>query len=164
MKSLFLVRHAKSSWEAGSLNDFERPLNERGKKDAPQMAKKLFEDRFDIDYFISSPAKRAKTTAEFFADAYKQREKIIYIDKLYEASVPVFYEVIQEINEGYNAVAIFSHNPGITDFINSLSVIDLDEMPTCAIVGLNINSNTWKDFKKAAKELLFFRYPKMADW
>ena len=87
MKTILLVRHAKSSWENFSVNDEERPLNPRGKKDAPEMAKRLLKKNILIDVFLSSPALRAKTTAEIFADEYEMgRNKIIIILELYMAN------------------------------------------------------------------------------
>ena len=122
LKTLLNIRHAKSSWDIGSLNDFERPLNDRGKKDAPIMAQRLLDKKTPIDAFISSPAKRAKKTAELFSFVYnKKEEDIIFISALYHASPETFYEAIEQIDDAYNSVALFSHNPGITAFVNELS-------------------------------------------
>src|ERR1700722_1542569 len=100
MKTLLIIRHAKSSWDIGSLNDFERPLNERGKKDAPEMAQRLLDKKISINAFISSPAKRAKKTAEFFCSAYnKKEEDIIFISALYHVNTQTFYEIIESIDD-----------------------------------------------------------------
>ena len=162
MKTLLIIRHAKSSWEIGSLNDFERPLNERGKKDAPEMAQRLLDKKISIDAFISSPAKRAKKTAELFCSAYNKKEKdIIFISALYHASTQTFYETIENIEDGFNVVAVFSHNPGISSFINELTdSIKIDNMTTCGIFSVTIYIDKWKGFTKATKEFLFFDYPK----
>ena len=97
MKHLLLVRHAKSSWDNFSVKDFDRPLNERGKKDAPVMAKRLLKKDIMIDAFISSPAKRARKTAEAFVKEYKgNKEPIIFLDELYLASPSAFEEVIKK--------------------------------------------------------------------
>lgn len=162
MKTLLIIRHAKSSWDISTLNDFERPLNDRGKKDAPEMAQRLLEKKIKIDAFISSPAKRAKKTAELFADIYKRKEEdIIFLSALYHAGVPVFYETIEQIDDSFDTVALFSHNPGITAFVNELTdAIRTDNMPTCAVFAVKINIDKWKGFKKATKEFLFFDYPK----
>jgi len=161
-KTLLIIRHAKSSWDIGTLNDFERPLNERGKKDAPVMAKKLIERNISIEAFVASPAKRAKKTAEFFIEAYKRdKEEIIFITKLYHAPAEVFFEVAESLEDVYNTVAIFSHNPGITEFVNMLTDnAKLDNMPTCGIFAIKLYSPSWKNFRKAKKEFLFFDYPK----
>ena len=161
-KTLLIVRHAKSSWDVGSLNDFERPLNDRGKKDAPIMAKRLIEKKLNIDAFVSSPAKRAKKTAELFCNAYhKTEDDIILMSMLYGASVEVFYEVMEQLDDNFSKVAVFSHNPGITEFVNTLTdSLKIDSIPTCGIFAVHIQSEKWKDFKKSKKEFLFFDYPK----
>ena len=161
MKTLYIIRHAKSD-QSFFGNDFERPLNERGKTDAPMMAKRLLDKKISIDALVSSPAKRAKKTAELFAEILnKPAGEIILISALYHAASDVFYEVIEALSDDINSVAIFSHNPGITHFVNSLGTkVQTDNMPTCAIFSVDINITHWKDFAKANKEFLFFDYPK----
>ena len=162
LKTLLTIRHAKSSWDTGTLNDFDRPLNERGKVDAPVMAKRLIAKNIKVDSFVSSPAKRAKKTAELFAKEYGIPDNdIIFVSALYHASPTVFYEVVSQLADELNTVAIFSHNPGITEFVNSLvKEINLDNMPTCGIFAIKIKTKIWKDFTTADKEFLFFDYPK----
>ncbi len=162
MKTLFLVRHAKSSWDLAPLNDFGRSLNERGKKDAPAMAQRLLNKNINIDVFISSPAKRAKKTAELFCNIYKKdKEQIVFIPSLYHASLPTFFEVVEQLNDNYNSVAMFSHNPGITEFVNQLvEGVKIDNMPTCGVFAIKTNITKWKDFSMSKKELLLFDYPK----
>ena len=161
MKTLLLIRHAKSSWDHAHLTDFERPLNDRGKKDAPLMAKKVKERKLKIDRFISSPAKRAKKTATIFMEEYELKEKdLVVVPSLYEASEKNFYDSIENINDKDDVVALFSHNPGITDFVNRLTDKNIDNMPTCAVFAIKIKTKKWKDFEKAEKEFLFFDYPK----
>ena len=163
MKILLIIRHAKSSWELETLNDFERSLNERGKKDGPIMARRLLDKNISIDAFISSPAKRAKKTAELFCEAFnKKKEDIIFISPLYHATPEIFFDVVGRLDETYNSVAIFSHNPGITEFVNELSDdVVVDNMPTCSVFAVKSNITKWKDFAKAKKELLFFDYPSL---
>ncbi|MDO9373649.1 MAG: histidine phosphatase family protein [Bacteroidota bacterium] len=162
-KTLLIVRHAKSSWDVGSLNDFERPLNERGKKDAPMMAKRLLDKKVAIDAFVSSPAKRAKKTAELFSNAYgKTEEEVIFMSMLYHAPSEVFVEVVEQLDDEFSKVALFSHNPGITEFVNTLlDAVQIDDMPTCGVFAVQVQAEKWKDFKKAKKEFLFFDYPKL---
>ncbi|MBS1573825.1 MAG: histidine phosphatase family protein, partial [Bacteroidetes bacterium] len=133
MKTLLLIRHAKSSWDDLAMSDFERPLNDRGKRDAPMMARRLTDKKIAIDFFVSSPAKRAKKTAIFFAKEYGVEENdIVFKTELYAAPKDVFYEVIEKLDNSSSHVALFSHNPGITDFANSLTNVRADDMPTCA--------------------------------
>ncbi len=162
MKTLYIIRHAKSSWTDFTKPDFDRPLNDRGNKDAPEMAKRLLKRRVDIDAFVSSPAERAKKTCKHFCAAFDANpDKIIFIDKLYHASTQTFYDVIHELNDKYREVAIFSHNPGITDFVNTLCEnIRVDNMPTCGAFGIELNIKEWKDFKEKENQFLFFDYPK----
>jgi phosphohistidine phosphatase len=160
-KTLLIIRHAKSSWDIGTLNDFERPLNDRGKKDAPEMAKRLKERNVLIEAFITSPAKRAKKTAEYFIEGYgRDKDDIIFISKLYHAPAEVFYEVAEALPDHFNTIAVFSHNPGISEFVNQLTDdVRLDNMPTCGVFAVTFTGR-WKDFKKTKKQFLFFDYPK----
>ena len=97
MKTIILVRHAKSSWEEPGLSDFDRPLNDRGKKDAPEMAARLKEKKLDVDLFVSSPAKRARRTARFFAEAFgKEKEDIQLVEDLYLATRDAFFAGYQQ--------------------------------------------------------------------
>ena len=161
MKTLLLVRHAKSSWDDPAITDFDRPLNERGKKDAPIMARRLLEKRITIDTFISSPAKRAKKTAKIFIEAFDRKEdEIIVKPELYLAHAGVFETVLNSIGMKSEIVALFSHNPGITDFANSLTDARIDNIPTCGIFAISIDTKSWEDFNNAKKSFLFFDYPK----
>ena len=161
MKTLFIVRHAKSSWDDPSQSDFDRPLNERGKRDAPKMAKRLRDKKFEIEVFISSPAKRAKKTALYFMEEYDAKQKeLVLVNHLYEANTSAFFDAVKNIDNKYDHAALFSHNPGITAFVNSLTDQVIPEMPTCAIFGIKILTESWKDFETAKKELLLFDYPK----
>ena len=160
MKTLIIIRHAKAE-TTFTLNDFERSLNDRGKTDAPVMAKRLHK-KLKIDAFVSSPAKRAKKTAEFFANAYDVDEKdIIYVSALYQAPSSVFFEVVSALDNRFNSVAIFAHNPGITNFANELSPeAKLDNMPTCSVFAVQADVDHWSAFGKAKRTFLLFDYPK----
>jgi phosphohistidine phosphatase len=161
MKTLLLIRHAKSDQNFFG-NDFERPLNERGKNDAPEMAKRILKRVISIDVFVASPAKRAKKTAELFCESYQKKiEDIIFISSLYHAPPLEFSEVIKSLSNDFNTVAIFAHNPGISYFVNELvNDIKIDNMPTCGVFAVNADINHWKDFANTKKRFLFFDYPK----
>ena len=164
MKTLLLVRHAKSSWDDFSIKDFDRPLNDRGKKDAPAMAKRLRDKDIKIDAFISSPAKRARKTAEAFAKEYKEnKDNIIFFEELYLASPSIFFDVISKTNDKFKTIAVFSHNDGITSFANMLSSARIDNIPTSGIFAVTIQSKHWSEFEKAEKEFLFFDSPKKVE-
>lgn len=161
MKTLVLIRHAKSSWDQIGLADFDRPLNERGKKDAPEMAKRLKEKGITLDHLISSPAKRAKKTARYFAEAFDlKKDDVQLLDELYAATRSTLLKVVSEIDDEYNSVALFSHNPGLTEFASSLTNVRVEDMPTCAMFALQIDTVSWQDFSTATKKFLFFDYPK----
>lgn len=161
MKKLLLIRHAKSSWNDVSQKDFDRPLNDRGHRDAPRMAKRLLKENISIDRFVSSPALRALTTAGYFAELYDtKKKKVVQEPSLYLAGPEVFFNIISRLDDGDKTVAIFSHNPGITEFVNRLGVARVDDMPTCAIFGVEADIKSWKDFEQAGKKFWLFDYPK----
>ena len=161
MKQLLLIRHAKSSWDDLSIADFDRPLNERGKADAPRMAKRLRNNEVKIDAFISSPAKRARKTAEYFAHEFKRdKEDILLKEELYLAGPAEFTRVICNADDKYECIAVFSHNEGITQFANSLTDAKTDNIPTAGIFAVKISAKHWKDFPEAEKEFWFFDFPK----
>jgi phosphohistidine phosphatase len=144
-----------------SMDDRDRPLNDRGKRDAPVMAERLLERKLEIDAFISSPAKRARKTAEIFAKTFDQGKKDVEImEELYEAGQNDFDSVIANLPNKYTTVAIFSHNPGITEFANGLTPTKIDNIPTSGVFAVKAETNDWKSFASASKHLLFFDYPK----
>ncbi|HEY0749855.1 MAG TPA: histidine phosphatase family protein [Chitinophagaceae bacterium] len=161
MKTVILVRHAKSSWDNIGEADIDRPLNERGKKDAPEMAKRLKKRDLEVDAFITSHAKRARRTARAFAEEFGLDKKDVVINEdLYGAYASGFDKVIASLPEKYKTVALFSHNPGITEFVNTLTGVQVDNMPTAAIFAVSSEAETWEDFKTSEKQFLFFDYPK----
>ncbi len=161
MKYLILVRHAKSDWGNPSLRDFDRPLNERGKKDAPEMAGRLKSKKIKIDGIYTSAAKRAAKTAKAFAETMDIKNKHFHFkEDLYLASSEIFQEVITDADNDYETIALFSHNEGITYFANRLTNVRIDNIPTCGVFAVKINCDRWKDFEKAEKEFWFFDYPK----
>lgn len=161
MKQIILVRHAKSDWNSDALSDFDRPLNERGKRDAPVMAHRLLDKKIKIDAFVASPARRAKKTASIFAQEYKvDKDKIIFKEELYAAPEETFYNVVTGMDDKFDTIAIFSHNPGITEFANELTDVRIDNIPTCGVFAVRIKTKRWSDFKNAEKEFWFADYPK----
>ena len=161
MKTLLIIRHAKSSWDNADLNDIDRPLNDRGKRDAPVMAGRLIKAGVKIDLFVSSPAKRARQTAGTFMHEFGRKEKeLVTIQQLYHAQVQDFKEVVAGIDDRFDSIALFSHNPGITAFANILSAVRLDNMPTCGIFAVTGPAETWKEFLSSGTTFWFFDYPK----
>lgn len=161
MKRVLFIRHAKSSWDDGSLDDFERPLNDRGKRNAPEMAKRLLDRDIKVDQLISSPALRAYTTAILFAKELGiSPDRIRLFNELYLPSAQTIGESVAMASDDADTIAIFSHNPGITEYVNSISKTRVDNMPTAAIFAVKVNIDSWKDFNEAEKEFWFFDYPK----
>lgn len=125
------------------------------------MAKRIKDKGVKIDAFVSSPAKRAKRTARFFAEEYGlDKEAIILAENLYMAGPSSFVQAIAALKDKDDTVALFSHNPGITEFASTLTSVRVDEMPTCAVYAVQVQTDSWKDFENAEKKFLFFDYPK----
>lgn len=161
MRSLLLIRHAKSSWDSPTLQDFDRPLNDRGHRDAAMMARRLTDKHLRIDAFVTSTAQRALSTAGYFHQAFKAPpERLIKVPALYHAPPEVFYQQILTFDDEWETVAMFAHNPGITAMVNSLNVARLDDMPTCGIFGVTAITDHWSSFASAEKRFWFFDSPK----
>lgn len=161
MKTLYIARHAKSSWKFPDLTDFERPLNKRGKKNAPFMGELLAEKKIKPELIISSPALRAKVTAIAISEKidYPQ-EKILFDDEIYEAGLFTLRELISKFSNDYSSIMIFGHNPGFTSLNNYLSNKYIDNIPTCGIVALDLEIDTWADLSERCGKQIFFEYPK----
>lgn len=159
MRKIILLRHAKSSWKDASLDDFDRPLNNRGKRDAPHMANRLFKRGVEVDLIISSSARRTSDTAKIFKDKLGFKSEIIFEDKLYEASAQEILKIIHKIEEKYNSILIVCHNPGITNLSNDLSDYFIDNIPTTGAVGFSFDGN-WNELQNNSCKLIFFDYPK----
>ncbi|AZI26213.1 histidine phosphatase family protein [Pedobacter sp. G11] len=161
-KQLLLVRHGKSDWGNLDLKDFDRPLNKRGKENAPEMAERLVQRGFKFDLIVSSPAKRAKSTAKFFAEAY-QVDDIQYEESIYEANTTALLKVINGLDDSAETVIMFGHNPGFTDLANELSDADIYNIPTAGMVLMSFPFDSWKMVSRGTGELVFFDYPKNSD-
>ena len=162
MKKILFVRHAKSSWADMKLTDKERPLNKRGKRDAPLMATRCMEYGLKVQLLISSPAVRAFTTCLVFKDVYKLETPIQIENYLYHGDPTDFEEALCGVNDSIDCVAIFGHNPGITYLANELdSNRYIDNVPTTGVVIGEIDIEHWEDFSVAKTVLKDFLYPKM---
>lgn len=162
MKTVLLVRHAKSSWDDPAVSDFSRTLNSRGLRDAPLMANRLKERIASIDRIYSSAATRAKTTAGIFADVFNYPPaNLVLTDELYLAPAKLFAQLIARLPNNENCIMMVAHNPGITDFANQLTrQVRTDNIPTAGIFAVSASISHWSDFEKADKQFLFFDYPK----
>jgi phosphohistidine phosphatase len=162
MKSLFLIRHAKSSWDSLFQEDFERPLNDRGIRDAPRMARMLHSRGIFPDLLLSSSANRAQSTAILFCREYDiEPDQILLTKDLYHADPNTINRVVQSLNDSYNVVFLFAHNPGMTDWINRFTDAKLDNLPTCGVAEIEHKSDIWNDFASQSLNCKNIWYPKM---
>lgn len=161
MKKILFVRHAKSSWADMTISDKARPLNKRGKRDAPVMAQRCKEYGLDVDLIISSPAVRAYSTAKIFHEVYKLKAPIQKEEYLYHGDPSDFEEALCGVDDQLECIAIFGHNPGITYLANDLdSNRYIDNVPTAGVVIGVIDIDCWEDFTIAKTVLKDFLYPK----
>lgn len=162
MKRLTLVRHAKSDWGDASLEDFERPLNARGERDAPEMAKRLVQAGLEPTLIVTSPAVRALATATVFARAFGYpAKKIRHADEAYLATPGTLLEIVRRAGGRSSHVMLFGHNPGISQFAALLTGDDsLGEVPTAAVVSLAVDVNSWRDLEPGGAERLLYDFPK----
>lgn len=161
MKKLYLVRHAKSSWKNSDLSDKERPLNKRGKNDAPLMGKILNEKMIKPELIISSNAVRAKKTAFTIAKEINYpKEKVILTDDIYEATIFELLSMIKHFDNNCNSVMMFGHNPALTGLHNYLTKHYIDNIPTCGVTEIEFE-NDWNEVEEESGKFLFFLYPKM---
>jgi phosphohistidine phosphatase len=161
MKTLYLARHAKSSWKHPELSDIERPLNKRGKRDAPNIGDLLREKSVKPDLIISSPAVRARKTAMVIAELIDySKGKILIDDSIYESSSTELINTIKGFDDKYKSVMMFGHNPGFTMVNNYLSDSFIDNIPTCGVVGIHFKSS-WKNINADSGKTFFFIYPKL---
>ncbi len=160
MKTLYLVRHAKSSWEFSDLSDFERPLNNRGKNDAPVVGKFLKSQQILPDLMLSSPAVRALHTATIIAREIGYHQNIQVNEKMYHAHTPELWHIVKSVPDKVNELMIFGHNPSFTEFANEMVTQVIDNLPTCGVFAVNWHIKSWNDIKKGEGKFKFFEFPK----
>lgn len=161
MKTLYLLRHAKSSWSFDELSDQERPLNDRGRDDAPIMGQALAKRRICPDLIVSSPAVRAMSTAVLVAREMRYpHDKIKVESGIYGAEVDDLLAIIHDLPDTAGSALLVGHNPTITETANALSPSSLNEMPTAAVVCLRFEADHWADVSKANGEFYFYDYPR----
>lgn len=162
MKTIYIVRHAKSSWKYRQLRDFERPLKKRGINDAHTMAAHLKEKSIEPDLFISSPAKRALETANIFAETLGFPEDQVQENiSIYGASTEELMTVIWGLDDQYQSVMIFGHDPTLTNIATYLTKKPFEKVPTSAVVAIDFEVDAWSKINKTEGNLRFFIYPKM---
>ncbi len=161
MKTLYLVRHAKSSWDKPELSDFERPLNERGRTAAPKMAQYLINKGIKPQLLVSSPATRAIGTALIFAEKFSYpQNNILSIPKIYNSNNVELMEVIHELDDKFDTIMLFGHDTSITVVTEELSNQRFLHFPTCGVAGITLKVNSWKEVVDGCGTLAFFYFPK----
>jgi phosphohistidine phosphatase len=161
MKTLIVVRHAKSSWDDPKVSDLNRPLNDRGKRDAPRMARALKEKDLAIDAVLSSPAVRALETCHIFMDILGiAKGDVQLVKELYHASEEMILNVVNRINNNSRVAMIFGHNPGLTEFVNDLLEEEIENIPTTGVVVCDLKIEEWSEAKWACGTMNFFEWPK----
>ncbi len=164
MKTLTLVRHAKSSWSNPSLSDRQRPLNKRGERDAPVMGQRIADAGIRPSLILSSPAVRAWTTAKVVAQQINYPLEFLQQEKdLYLASVNDMLDVIVQQDTGFNSLMLFGHNPGMTSFANYLVPGLTNNLPTAGVVSVNIDTNDWSLYDLPPTKLAYHSWPKKAE-
>lgn len=161
MKILYLMRHAKSSWSFDDLNDHQRPLNTRGRDDAPAMGQALAERHIKLDHLLSSSAVRALSTAALVAKELNfPHEQIEVLDDIYRAEVADLLRVVRNCPDAAESVLLVGHNNTISDFANLLSPNQLNEMPTGAVVCLHFHTDHWAEVDRSNAEFYFYDTPR----
>ncbi|MFY4788817.1 SixA phosphatase family protein [Aliarcobacter butzleri] len=160
MKKLILIRHAKSDWSNPLSEDFLRPLNKRGEKNAPFMAKILEKKDIKPDLIISSPSIRTKQTLEYFIKQLNYKDEVRFEESIYEAPFENLLKVIKNISNNYKIILLVGHNPGLWDLVNFLLDKHFENIPTCGIVEIDFNAKSWQDISKKNSNLVSFEYPK----
>ena len=159
MKTLFLMRHAKSSWDNPGWRDFERPLNKRGLEAAPTMGQYMKRNKIKPDVVISSPAVRAKETAELVIEAAEFEVDLRFDERIYEATVPDLMKVVSEIKDEISVVLLVGHNPGFEELLSRLTG-KTERMPTAALANINLDINNWSDVQDLCGKLEWLVKPK----
>jgi phosphohistidine phosphatase len=161
MKTIYLVRHAKSSWNYPELHDFERPLNKRGRRNALLMGTILNKRKAAPDLVISSPASRAAMTARMLADAIRYPlDTIHYSETMYLSDKNVLLQVIRTIDDSVNQAMLIGHNPGLTELANYMANKPIDNIPTGGMCRMDLKVTSWKEAREHGAKLRFLEFPR----
>ncbi|RUA17853.1 MAG: hypothetical protein DSY55_01340 [Clostridia bacterium] len=160
MKTIVLMRHAKSDWGAQYESDFQRPLNTRGLRDAPVMAAFLARHKLLPAMVVTSPAQRARVTADYVVREDMFSGELIEDDRIYLASATMLLDVVHDLPEAIDSVMLVGHNPGMEDLISTLSG-GVVRMPTAAIASLRLHTDAWADVQPGSAHLQWLVKPKI---
>lgn len=158
MKTLYAVRHAKSSWKDINLNDIDRPLKKRGKTDAQEIAQILRKEGVKPDMFLTSPALRAYDTARIFAEQLMvSSDQISVLDKLYLPDFPTMLKLALYMDDRWDTVFVFGHEPSLSAFINYFIQHPLEKVITSSVTRMEFDTKTWKDLAASTLQSAFHR-------
>lgn len=159
MRRLFVIRHAKSSWKDTSISDFNRPLNKRGEENAPMMGERLKKRGIKPDIILSSPALRAKTTAEIIAKKVNYKKEIVLDEDIYASMDMILHKIIKKTDDKNETLFIFGHNPDLEMLVEKY--VDFNEdLVTCGVVEIEFKCKSWKDISRKNAKLISYDYPK----
>tara|TARA_B100001013_G_C24339667_1_gene335917 strand:- start:7 stop:501 length:495 start_codon:yes stop_codon:yes gene_type:complete len=159
LKTLFIIRHSKSSWKNANLSDHERPLNKRGNIDAKLISNYLSSVVRNIDFLHCSSSKRTRETAVYFLEKININKQN-YDDQLYHVSSEDLLQAIRAYNNTLSSAMIIAHNPGLTNFVNLLTDLNLWNLPTTGMIGIDFNVSSWEEIKENNGKILFKKFPK----
>jgi|AGTN01.2.fsa_nt_gi Phosphohistidine phosphatase SixA len=159
MKQLYLLRHAKSSWDDDSLDDFDRPLNPRGKKAAPLMGKVVKERDIAPDIILCSPAKRTKQTIKLVNETAKLKADVTFEEAIYDSSAADLRKLLKKQKKSVGSILLIGHNPGLEELLEQLTG-KYEPLPTAALVQIDVNSDDWSHIKDGANKLAWIVRPK----
>jgi len=159
MKHLFLLRHAKSSWDDDSLDDFDRPLNPRGKKAAPMMGKVLKERDIAPDIVLCSPAKRTKQTLKLVSETAKLKSDVTFDEAIYDASAADLRKLLKKQKDSVKSILLIGHNPGLEELLEDLTG-KYERLPTAALVRVEITADEWSSINNGGNKLAWIVRPK----
>lgn len=161
MKTLVLVRHAKSSWDHAGLADFDRPLADRGQRDAPRMVKRFSARNNAPDIILSSPARRAAETAAIFQTGLGlDDDRLVFDRQIYEADLHTLLGVVQALHDSWNSAMLVGHNPGLTQLCAQLVADAPANIPTAGVAVISIATDSWQNVRAGSQNKLQFDYPK----
>ena len=161
VKTLYLVRHAKSSWDFPELTDHDRPLNKRGRRDSPEMGRRLKEKHILPDLMISSTASRAMATCQVIAKSVGCSDARIIGDRnVFHAGSETLLQLVRNTTDIVGSLMLFGHNPGFTDFANRLAQTNIWNIPTCGIFACTFPVDSWSEIEFGKGMLAFYDYPK----
>lgn len=164
MKRLVLIRHAKSSWKHPELVDFDRPLNKRGRQDAPMMGTRLLRRALHPDGIVSSPALRARQTAEAIAGQLDlPAQQLEFRPEIYQAEPDDLLALIRGFDQDWQMVFLIGHNPGLTELGHLLVDRQIENLPTCALLVIDFDLDHWNEVGPRGGRLWLYDFPKNAE-